>query len=61
MLLGLTATNDTIIVANAARAADGSWVLSGVPIKKMNIILGEITDDASVQDSLFQRLQPPIH
>ena len=51
----LTATNDTILVANAARAAIKQLVPPGVPIKKAGIILAEITDDASVQDSLFQR------
>lgn len=51
----LTATNDTFVVMKGARMALKRVMVSGVSIKKAGVILSEITDDASVQESLFER------
>ncbi len=56
-----SATNDTIIVAKAARQMLKKIFKPGIEVKKVGIILSEITDDLSVQESLFQLSKPPSH
>jgi len=51
----LTATNDTFVVMKGARMALKRVMVSGVSIKKAGVVLSEITDDASIQESLFER------
>jgi len=51
----LTATNDTFVAMKGARMALKRVMVSGVSIKKAGVILSEITDDTSVQESLFDQ------
>ena len=51
----LTATNDTFVVMKGARMALKRVMVSGISIKKAGVILSEISDDESVQDSLFDQ------
>ena len=50
----LTATNDTIVVAKYARQLLHHLHEPGIPIKKVGIILDELTSEDALQDSLFE-------
>ena len=53
-----TATNDTIKVAQVVRLILKSIFKPGIKIKKAGIILSQISDDSSIQESLFQLTKP---
>ncbi|MEK9726492.1 MAG: Y-family DNA polymerase [Candidatus Margulisiibacteriota bacterium] len=51
-----TATNNTILVIKVARHILESIYIPGITIKKAGIILSEISDDSSLQQSLFSQV-----